>query len=53
VACRYVTKALETLPQCVECGTCLPKCPYNLPIPDMLKKHYALFREHRRLYHNE
>lgn len=53
VACGYVTKALETIPRCVECGACLPKCPYNLPIPDMLKKHYALFREHRKLYHNE
>jgi len=23
---------------CTECGLCLPECPYNLPIIDMLKK---------------
>ena len=23
--------------QCTECGTCLPKCPQSVPIPDVLK----------------
>jgi uncharacterized protein len=28
-----VTKARE----CTQCGECLPKCPYELPIPELLK----------------
>jgi predicted aldo/keto reductase-like oxidoreductase len=30
---------------CVECGECEEKCPYNLPIREMIKEHVALFRE--------
>ncbi|MGL4607735.1 MAG: aldo/keto reductase [Eubacteriaceae bacterium] len=28
---------------CIECGKCEPKCPYNLPIREMLKKVRNLF----------
>ncbi len=28
---------------CVQCGECEPRCPYNLPIRDMLKKTRELF----------
>lgn len=30
---------------CVECGECEPRCPYNLPIRDMLKKAVQDFGE--------
>jgi uncharacterized protein len=26
---------------CTECGTCLPRCPYELPIPDLIKENLA------------
>ena len=29
---------------CTECGLCLPECPYNLPIVDMLKEAHELFK---------
>ena len=29
----------------IECGQCEEKCPYNLPIIDLLKENLALFRE--------
>ena len=29
---------------CTECGECLPKCPYNLPIPELIREHAAYFR---------
>jgi len=29
---------------CTECGLCLPECPYNLPIVDMLKEADELLR---------
>ncbi len=28
---------VENIPKCVECGKCVEKCPYDLPIPDLLK----------------
>lgn len=39
---------METVRACADCGECLPKCPYGLPIPDMLKERLALYDEHRR-----
>lgn len=29
--------------QCTECGTCLPRCPQSVPIPDLLKEAAADF----------
>jgi predicted aldo/keto reductase-like oxidoreductase len=29
---------------CTECGECLPKCPYNLPIPELIREHAAYFK---------
>ena len=26
---------------CSECGECLPRCPYELPIPDLIKENLA------------
>ncbi|MGZ3536169.1 MAG: 4Fe-4S dicluster domain-containing protein, partial [Thermodesulfobacteriota bacterium] len=28
---------------CSECGECLPRCPYQLPIPDMIKENLDWF----------
>lgn len=47
VAVKNLRPAMETIPQCVDCGICVTRCPYNLPIPEMLKKHYDLFEQHR------
>ncbi len=41
----HMTKAaMETVEKCDECGECLEKCPYNLPIPDLLKENLSLFK---------
>jgi predicted aldo/keto reductase-like oxidoreductase len=29
---------------CVECGECIEKCPYELPIPDLIKENLSLYR---------
>lgn len=36
-------KMLERAADCTECGDCMARCPYNLPIPEMIKNnlHYA------------
>jgi predicted aldo/keto reductase-like oxidoreductase len=28
---------------CVQCGECEEKCPYHLPIREMMEQHLALF----------
>ena len=46
VSIEFSRAAMETVPQCIDCGVCLQRCPYNLPIPTMLKKHYAMWQQH-------
>ena len=31
---------------CIECGECVERCPYELPIPDLIKENLALYREY-------
>ncbi|PKN70265.1 MAG: aldo/keto reductase [Deltaproteobacteria bacterium HGW-Deltaproteobacteria-12] len=48
VAVKFSSLFMESVLQCDRCGACLEKCPYDLPIPDMLKAHYDLYEQHRR-----
>jgi len=36
---------LDKIPDCIECGACLSRCPYELPIPSLLKKNYEDYQE--------
>ena len=38
---------METVRACIECGECASRCPYNLPIPEMLQEYLALYDSHR------
>jgi predicted aldo/keto reductase-like oxidoreductase len=40
----WLEKPMENVMKCIECGECEDKCPYNLPIIDMLKENLALFK---------
>jgi uncharacterized protein len=31
--------------QCADCGECVEKCPYHLPVPDMLKENAETFKQ--------
>jgi len=47
VAAEFCKAAMESVPQCTECRECIDRCPYELPIPDILKVHYDLYKQHR------
>jgi predicted aldo/keto reductase-like oxidoreductase len=40
-----LSQVVDGAESCVECGECEEKCPYELPIREMIKEHVALFRE--------
>jgi uncharacterized protein len=46
-AAAFAAKTMESVRLCEECGECASRCPYHLPIPEILKKHLALYDEHR------
>lgn len=47
VAVDFSKLAMESVPKCVDCGICVTRCPYDLPIPDILKRNYNVFKEQR------
>lgn len=38
-------KAVEDAEECTDCGECEEKCPYGLPIREMMEEHIALFQQ--------
>jgi predicted aldo/keto reductase-like oxidoreductase len=39
----WMKDLIEKARNCSECGDCLPRCPYQLPIPDMIKENLIWF----------
>ena len=37
----WIKSIIEKARNCSECGDCLPRCPYQLPIPDLIKENLA------------
>lgn len=36
---------MAKIPECVDCGVCKTRCPYNLDIPKLLRKNYADYQK--------
>jgi hypothetical protein len=47
VSVQFLKVPMESTLKCTECGECTERCPYELPIPEILKKNYDLFEAHR------
>ncbi len=47
LATEFARLPMESVLKCDGCGACMEKCPYELPIPDMLKTYYDLYERHR------
>jgi len=39
----WVRGIVEKARECTECGECLPRCPYHLPIPDLIKENLGYY----------
>jgi predicted aldo/keto reductase-like oxidoreductase len=39
----WIKGLMEKARNCTECGDCLPRCPYQLPIPELIKKNLAWY----------
>lgn len=35
---EWIKDAIEKGRSCTECGECMPRCPYDLPIPELIKQ---------------
>jgi uncharacterized protein len=44
-ALNFSRDALKTAENCDQCGACIERCPYELPIPEMLDENLVLYRE--------
>ena len=42
---EYWQNEMAKIPDCINCGACLPKCPYGLDIPALLKKNLEDYQE--------
>jgi predicted aldo/keto reductase-like oxidoreductase len=39
----YVTRVVQSAENCIQCGECEEKCPYELPIREMIAEHIAIY----------
>jgi len=42
VSVEFSRAAMESVKLCDDCGACIERCPYELPIPEILKSSYDL-----------
>ena len=40
---KRINRILEMARNCSECGDCMTRCPYQLPIPELIKKNLAWY----------
>ena len=48
-----VDGAMAKAAECTECGECETRCPYNLPIREMLSEHVQWFKEEKEKYDSQ
>ncbi len=41
---KYVARAVESAQNCIRCGECEGKCPYHLPIREMIEENIEFYR---------
>ncbi len=46
----FIPSMMEKASQCTQCGECEARCPYHLPIREMIQESYKLFEEVKAKY---
>ena len=41
---NYAKRNVESVAKCIQCGECESKCPYELPIREVIVEHVELHR---------
>ena len=49
----WITEAMEKAANCAECGDCEERCPYHLPIREMIAQRVKWYREEKRRYQEQ
>jgi len=49
VSVEFSKNAMDSVPKCINCGECIKRCPYELPIPELLNRNYEMYNEHLKL----
>jgi predicted aldo/keto reductase-like oxidoreductase len=44
----WIADGLEKAVNCTKCGDCEPRCPYGLPIREMVEEHFNLYQAEKR-----
>ena len=47
VSVEFSQKPMDSVENCINCGECIERCPYELPIPDVLQRNYELYTKHK------
>jgi len=47
---KWGTEIVPQAENCVQCGECEEKCPYHLPIREMMEEHLALFHNQKEVH---
>jgi predicted aldo/keto reductase-like oxidoreductase len=45
MAIAFAAHGMKSVENCEECGECVRKCPYDLPIPELLRETLSLYQE--------
>ena len=48
VATGWMEKAMQSVEECIACGECEEKCPYDLAIIDLLKENRSLYLHYQK-----
>ena len=49
----FISEGLEKAANCTDCGECEERCPYNLPIREMMAEQVKWFQEEKRKYNEQ
>lgn len=53
VSVEFSKVPMESIVKCTRCGVCMQRCPYKLPIPELLQKYRQMYQENLKSVHKD